>query len=72
MGLVLTVSVAKDTSVEAGATANTKTCGKRTGYRTLLRLRNISINTTRKTVLQLKSISHTSNFIIYRYMWSTW
>jgi hypothetical protein len=36
MGLVLTVAVVKDASMEAGPTVNAKTCGKRTGYRTLL------------------------------------
>jgi hypothetical protein len=31
-------------------------------------LGNVAINTTMKIVLQLKSISHRSNFSVYRYM----
>jgi hypothetical protein len=34
---------------------------------------NVSVNTTRKMISQLKSISRRSNFIVYRYMFrSSW
>jgi hypothetical protein len=36
-------------------------------------LGNVSVNTTRRMVLQLKSISHRLNFIVYRYTFrSSW